>query len=631
MQAPISGLPGEYHRPCMKTVHDDCAWTEREMTPIRSSRRAFGAVGAVLAVVMLLSGCTPPPVATGTTVTVASAQRFFSYNPKTVFGNATANSNIVAATNSQFSSYDNEPKLVNDESFGHYQVVRRDPFTVKYTIKPGVRWSDGAAVDAADLLLAWAANSGSLNTKGFEADDYVDANSGQYTRPLPAGVVHFDASGTGGLRLVTKTPVIGDGGRSLTLEYDSPFADWRLALEVGVAAHVVAEHALGVDGAQKAKTAMITAIQTDDTAKLAKIARFWNTGFNFTAMPKDKSLVVGSGPYTITKLAGDHLTLTANHQYRGNHRPRFENVVVRYISDPLATVQAFNKGEVDVVAPQPTEEVTAHLLKVKGATVLSGSDAAFEHLDLQFSHSKNGTFDNPLVRQAFLATVPRHQILQQLVVPLQEDARLRDSQVFVPGAPEYANAVKHNGSAAYDEVDIPVATALLAQAGVVAPPVCILFDASSQRRVAEFALIRDSAALAGFVVTDCSSADPTKLLGVSGAYDAVLTSMRPTSLAVGATMAAFRSDSVVENTNFYSNPKVDALGAELDSTFQSEARTRLFEQVDTLVWADAYGLPLYQFPAVTAFNDRVRGVAPSPVTPNLLWNIWAWRPVVSAK
>jgi peptide/nickel transport system substrate-binding protein len=588
--------------------------------------KPFVLLAAIIVVAIGLSGCSTPTVS-GTTVRVAVSQPFSSYNAKTSYGNVAANSSIVTATNSQFNYYDNRPALQKDESFGTYQVVSRDPFRVKYTVRDGVKWSDGTPVDGADLLLSWAANSGALNTPGFDSDLYADADTGRYSKPFPAGVVHFDGFSGDGLQLVTKTPDIGRDGRSLTLTYDRPFVDWELVFEVGLPAHVVAEKALGIAGAQKAKDALVTAIRKDDTSKLAKIARFWDTGFNFTTMPKDRSLVIGTGPYTLTGLTATGATLSANPEYSGDHRPKFETVTLTVITDPLAAVAALRTGRVDVIAPQPSADVAKALLSLDNITVLSDSDGPYEHLDLQFSHSRNGTFDNPIVRKAFLKTVPRRKLLDELIVPLQEKARLRSSQVFLPGEQGYATSMSTNGSSAYATVDIEGAKALLAKAGVANPQVCVLFDPSNPRRVAEFVAIRKSAVQAGFTVTDCSSTEWRQLLGTDSAYDASLYALRPSSRAVSAVSAAFGSDSRVGNDNFYSNPKVDALLGSLDVTFDRGQQVGILQKIDALLWADAYGVTLYQFPAVTAISSRVSGVAPSPLPPGLLWNLWDWSPV----
>jgi peptide/nickel transport system substrate-binding protein len=591
-------------------------------------RRMIVAVTAITLTVLVLSGCTPPVLVEGTSVTVAASQSFFSYNPKTSYGNSSANSSIVSATNSQFTYYDKQPKLVEDQSFGSYQVVSRDPFAVKYTIRDGVDWSDGTPVDAADLLLAWAANSGALNTPGFDPAKYVDQGTGKFTSDFPKNVVYFDGFSGNGLQLVTKTPVIGDGGRSLTLAYDKYFVDWELVFGVGLPAHVVAGKALGIAKHQAAKDALVKAVTSRNTAELARISRFWNTGFNFTGMPKDRELVVGTGPYLLSGLvADDHATLTANPRYVGDHRPRFEKVTVKFISDPLAAVKALEAGEVDVISPQSSVDVAKALLSAKDVTVLSGFDGAYEHLDLQFRNGRSGVFADPLVREAFLKVVPRQHILDTLVLPLQEDAQLRSSQVFLPGSDGYSEAVAVNGSKAYARVDVSGARALLAKAGVTDPYVCILYDPSNPRRVTEFGLIQKSAALAGFTVEDCSSPDWQALLGAPGAYDAALYALRPSTLAVTAVAATFGSSATSTNHSYYSNPKIDALLTELESTSDRAKQRDLLTQVDTLVWADAYGVPLYQFPAITAFRRSVSGVSSSPLAPGVLWNVWAWKPV----
>ncbi|MCU1403082.1 MAG: uncharacterized protein JWM70_1406 [Microbacteriaceae bacterium] len=597
------------------------------------ARRTVTLLAAFVAAALLLAGCTSPVLVHGASVSVAASQAFFSYNPKTSYGNSTANSSIVSATNSQFNYYDNTPKLVRDDSFGSYQVVSRDPLRVKYTVRDGVKWSDGTPVDGADLLLAWAANSGNLNTRGFDASRYVDPQTGQYTAAFPRDVVHFDGFSGNGLQLVTKTPVIGDGGRSITLSYDKYFVDWELVFGVGLPAHVVAGEALGLTDHQAAKAAMIKAIDGRAPGPLQKISRFWNSGFNFTSMPKDRALVVGSGPYVISKLvANKYVTLKANPNYVGDHHPQFETVTIRFISDPLAAVRALKDGDVDVISPQSTVDVAKALVSAGDVTVLGGFDGAYEHLDLQFANSRNGTFSNPLVRQAFLKVVPRQQILDSLVLPLQEDARLRSSQVFLPGSDGYAEAVKANGSEQYAKVDVAAARALLAKAGASGPQVCILFDPSNPRRVSEFGLIKKSAAQAGFTVTDCSSPDWRALLGAPGAYDASLYALRPSSLAVTSAAASFRSAEIrsiqtATNLNYYSNPRVDALFDRLESTADPSSQRQILAQVDTLLWSDAYGVPLYQFPSLTAFSTRVTNVTSSPLAPNVLWNIWAWKPV----
>jgi peptide/nickel transport system substrate-binding protein len=607
-------------------------------------RMAAVAVTAALAVTAGLAGCTPDStVVHGSTVTVAVSTPFTSANASTSFGRSSpTNADIAYLTGTGFGYYDDHYALIEDPSFGTAEIVGTDPFTVRYTVADGVTWSDGVPVDAADLLLAWAANSGSLNTPGFEDGDYIDPATGQYTDDFPDDVVFFDGTIGNGLELATATPRIVED-RSLEVTYDEVFPNWRLALAPGVPAHVVAEHALHLDAgdpddpddrmaaAMSAKAAMVTALVAGDQTALPAVSRFWNSAYNLTAIPADESLLVASGPYRVTAVAeNESVTLTANPEYRGDRLPTYETIVLRFSPDPLETVALLASHQVDIVTPQPSADVLRALVDVGDVTVTAGSEGTFEHLDLQFADSRSGVFGDERVRKAFLLVVPRQQIVDDLIAPLQEDAGLLDSFTLRPGAEGYAETIARNGSRDYAETDVDAATALLAEAGVEKPRVCILYDPANPRRVAEFTLIRTSAARAGFVVTDCSNTGWQGLLGVAGAYDAALFAWDTTRLGPAAASAVFESDSALANFNRYDNPKVDALISQLGPAEDAAEVTRLLTGIDAELWADAYGLPLFAYPTVTAVSADVTGVTRSPLGRGVFWDAWEWAPAAGS-
>lgn len=624
------------------------------------------ALAGALAGVLALAGCSAPTVIEDSSVTVAVSQALFSLNDKTSYGNSPANSQVLQATSSRFSAYDENSELVTDTSFGSYQLISNDPLTVRYTIASDTTWSDGVPVDAADLLLAWVANSGALNTKDFDDVSYIDEETGRYAKPFPSDVVHFDGATSEGLQYVTAVPEIGDGGRSLTLTWDRYFVDWPLVLEVGLPAHVVAAQALKLDpnavpdaetgaesdadrirDAEAAKAALVEAVQEDDTRELSGIANVWNSGFNLEQFPDDPSILVSTGPYTITGFeAGDHLVLSANQNYHGDHSPVFETIRVRFMADPLSQVQALANGEVDVVTPQPNPDVGDALRRMAsavaggeasdepasdgtatGVTVLDGIDGTWEHLDLKFANSKNGSLDDPRIREAFLKVVPRQAILDAMVTPVQDEAGLRSSQLFFPGSPGYQESVAGNGSRTFGAMDVAGATTLLAEAGVANPIVCIMFDPANPKRQEEFQLIRESASAAGFVVTNCSSPDWLNLLGTPEMYDASLFAWRVTNLSFAGVQAIYVTDGL-NNLNGYSNPAVDALLSTLSVTVDPAKQLELRQQLDAILFEDAYGLPLYQNPVVVAHDDSVSGIVLAPLAPGILWNVWDWAPVV---
>jgi peptide/nickel transport system substrate-binding protein len=602
---------------------------------VRSRKVAALAFAAAAAAVLV--GCTPQgTLVAGSAVVVAVTDPFTSANPDTSYGRGSeTNADVALLTSTGFGYPDDHGATVLDDSFGSARLLGRTPLTVRYTVNQGVDWSDGTPIDAADLLLAWAANSGALNTPQFDDSRYVDAATGRYTGDFPKGVVFFDGRVGAGLEKATATPVIGADGRSLTVTFGSSLADWSTVLEPGVPAHLIAQEALhtAAGDAEAGKTAVLDAIQTHDVTRLHALAMAWNNAYNLTATPHDGRLLVSSGPYSIAKISGTRVVLAANPRYTGSRRASFETMTLRVSPDPLETTRLLASGAVDIATPQPSEVTAKALAAIPGLRVTTGTEARAEHLDLQFAHGKHSTFDDERVRRAFLDVVPRRQILEQLGSAGgagEQGAQLLDSFVLRYGSAGYAQAIAKNGSGAYASTDVDAAEKLLTEAGTTSPVVCILYDPSNRRRVNEFQLIQQSAARAGFVVTDCSSPDWQGLLGVDGSYDAALFGWDSTRLGATAQASIFRSGDALVNFNHYSDPESDALIDQLAATDDPAEQTALLSKLDARIWSQAYGLPLYAYPTLTAVDARVAGVTRSPLSGSVFWNAWTWRPVAAS-
>jgi peptide/nickel transport system substrate-binding protein len=604
-------------------------------------KRILGAAASVATaalVVTSLTGCAggAKDVVEGSAISVAWNQGFYSANGSTSNGNATANNNILYLANSGFNYYNDKMELIKNDPFGKYEVLSTDPLTVKYTVNSGVKWSDGADVDAADMLLAWAANSCVFNNVAPE----VDPETGEITNQaaIDAGVFFDSASCGGDLGLVTKTPEISEGGRAITLVYDKPIVDWELNFGIGVSAHVTTQQAFKSEelDAKAAKDKLIKAIQDKDNATLAAISKAWSTVYDFEDLPADASLLVSNGAYVITGLVKDqYVTLTANKNYSWGPSPKIETITVKTIPDPLAAVQALENGEVDIISPQATADILTALTAIanKGIVTDATSDATYEHIDLTVNNG--GPFDPATyggdaekakkVRQAFLKTIPREDIVTKLIQPINPDAKVNNSQTILPGAPGYDEMAAANGSDAYASVDIDGAKALLAEAGVTTPvAVKFLFGCANTRRNNEYALIQASAAQAGFDVQNKCSATWGADLG-SGVYDAVVFGWQSTSTAVTSSKATFASDGG-NNLNGYANEAVYAAYDKHSTEYDKAKQLELLIEVEKNLWADAYGVTVFQFPGVTAYNsNKVSGVVPAPLAPMFFWNFWDWK------
>jgi peptide/nickel transport system substrate-binding protein len=581
--------------------------------------KRIGVVAAVVAAgALVLSGCSAgsgdtSEIVKGTSITVATNSGLTSYNSNSATGDSVYNGNITYMTNSWFSYYDATPKLVNNTKFGTETMVKKSPLTIKYTINSDVKWSDGTPVTAADLLLDWAANISKYNN--------------------PKGVNFTSAAAGGGLDLVTKTPTISSDGQSLTMVYSKPFVDWQVALaSQPLAAHAVYKLAFpGVKSAATANKDLIKAIDSNDTAAMTKIAKAWSSGFDFTSTPSNKSLILSDGPYEISAVAKNaSISLVPNKAYNWGPQPKIGKFTFRVIQDPTAQVQALQNGEVSVVFGQADADTGAALKALSGVTTTTTPSSTYEHVDLTFNNG--GPFDPATyggdaskaqdVREAFMKALPRQEIVDKLIKPIQPSAKLDESQTLLPGAAGYDASVAGNGSSAYDSVDIAAAKADLAKAGVSTISVKFLYGKSNTRRAQEFALIQASEAQAGITVVDEGNDDWPSLLG-NKSYDAVLFAWQFTSLAVTNSQSTFQTGGG-NNLNGYSNKATDADYQKLQSDYTQADQLKLLANVDKNAWSDAYGVTIFQFPDISAWSNNIQNLKDNPLSPGIFWNFFDW-------
>ncbi|GAA4629141.1 ABC transporter family substrate-binding protein [Cellulomonas oligotrophica] len=597
-------------------------------------RRISAATAALAAGALVISACSGPDTASeieeDTAVNVGWNQPFYSQNNLTSTGNATTNANVIYLTNAAFNYYDGDLALQQFSDVGTYEKVSDDPLTVKYTINEGVTWSDGTAVDAADMILYWGPQNDAFDNVEPEYDE-----EGNITNQdaIDAGV-YFDGSSVA-MTLVEEAPEVSDDGQSVTLVYSEPRSDWEISFQPSpVAAHAVAKRALGIEDAAEGKQAIIDAFANNDTEALSKISKVWNEDFNFTSLPEDEELYLSSGAYVMSEyVENQYMTLTAREDYTWGPKPKVESITIRYSEDPLASVTALQNGEVDLIQPQSSVDVIETLegLTDSGITYEAAPEGTFEHVDLIMNNG--GPFDPAtyggdaetarLVREAFLKAVPRDEIIEKLIAPLQEDATTRDSFTVVPGSPAYDDVVANNGSDAFDEVDIDGAKALLEEAGVETPiDVRFLYGKSNVRRANEYQLIAASVEQVGFNLIDGGDDNWGSLLTQTDTYDASLFGWQSTNTFALNSEANYVTGGL-NNFGGYSNPDVDQWYKDM-ATADAETEQQLTTDIESQLYEDAFGIPIFQFPGVVAHREVLSGVSTIPLSPTIFWNYWEW-------
>ncbi|GAA4797528.1 ABC transporter family substrate-binding protein [Rothia endophytica] len=538
---------------------------------------------------------------------IAITNVFSSLNTDTAEGNSDTNGIISAMTTRGFYSITDEFDIRHNDWFGSYDMTEEgEGMKVAYKVNDDQKWSDGNDIDKGDLLLAWAAYSGYFNGEGEE------------------GVTFFDYAGeTAGLG-EAGMPELGEDGRSITFSYPKAFADWESAFNITTPAHVVAELA-GLDEETLVETIQ-NATPGEENENLQKIADAWNTGFNTTTMPDNEALTVGNGPYLVTDVVENQsITLTANENYQGDTKPAIGEVVLRVNGDASSQVQALKNGEVDAVAPQASVDTVSQLQELENTTTTVQPDQSYDHLDLNMV--SGGVFEDKDVREAFLLTVPRQQILDSLIKPMDPEAEVLNSQLYVASDTEnYDDAVAQNNSDMYpsDDMDANIEKAKELLDGKT-PTVRILYNTANPNRVNSFAMIQESASKAGFDVVDAGTEQWSSLLptGKDGGYDASIFGWVSSGIGNSSLGQIFKEGSP-SNFNSYSNDIVNANADEIMVTLDQARIEELKKEADGEIFKDAYGLPLFQSIAVTSYNSDLTGVKPKPGQQPLTWNIEEW-------
>jgi peptide/nickel transport system substrate-binding protein len=405
----------------------------------------------------------------------------------------------------------------------------------------------------------------------------------------------------------------------------------------------------------EAKAKLIEAVTAGDTAWLQPVADAWNTGYQVTDAtaadtdPTDGAMskvFLSNGPYRVEEVVTDsYVTLVANPLYTWGPSPKYERITIREIADPTAAVQAVDNGDVQAASGQPTADLLALVEGLQNGSVAGGDEAAYEHVDLTFNNG--GPFDPATyggdaatalaARQAFLLTIPRDQILDTIIKPLNPNAELRNSLLTIPGSPNYEAIVSANGSDFYSGTDaerVEKAIGILADAGISTPiDVKFWYPTGNVRRSQELELIQANSLKAGFNVIDTNEpnwefTDPT--LYPINPHDAVIFAWSSSSLAITGNDQQYGTDKP-SNFQDYANPTVDenlsALETELDPAKQVELQTA----VEAALWGDAASLPIFQFPGLTWWDNGTEGISPNPLSTGYFWNYWEWAPAAAAQ
>ncbi len=206
----------------------------------------------------------PPPVATaGGTSVVHLPGPWDGFNPNTPAGASSSTPTLL--TSVLPSAYVMTPKLipqVNTDLLESVEAVSTSPLVIQYVINPKAVWSDGVPVTADDFIYAWQSQRGD----GIDVDGQPD-----------------QVASTLGYRDVSKVTGSHDG-RTVTVVFSQPYADWRIMFNHMVPAHIARKvgwnsgfATFNPDVDLSAGPLLLKSVSASGTALLVRNPSWWGT------------------------------------------------------------------------------------------------------------------------------------------------------------------------------------------------------------------------------------------------------------------------------------------------------------------------------------------------------------------
>jgi len=513
------------------------------------------AAGLAIASSALTAGLAGPAAASsggssGSTLRIQAQTSFSTFNPFTAYfdGDLEVIQNVYPELTAINAKGVAVPYLATKWS------ISADRLTWTFSIKPGLKWSDGKPLTAADA--AWTLNLIMHNSVAATANGSLVADFATVSAPNPTTLV-----------ITTKTP-------QANMLYN-------VNMIPIVPQHIWASEVSGLNN------------------------------FKNQSMP-----VVGYGPWQLTGyVTNQYATLTANPGFFLG-APKFHTLIVQYFSNSDAMVSALRSGQLDAVEYNLTAPQFNSLKHVKGITVYPQVSSAWTAIELNPGartrsgrHFGNGNpaLQDPRVRDAIEMALNK----QELVTKIWDGLAVTGAGYLPPAYPQFVWKPPAAQALTYDPAK---ANALLTSAGYKMGPNGIRIDPKTRKplnlRLGIHSDEASDAAMAPYIV------EWLKAIGIGVTVDSMSfnqlndelpkgdwdilsdtwsTGPDPTYLLSIQTCGDLPlNNGTAGNTDaFFCNPAFDKLYAQQGTEFNSAQRVQTIDQMQRILYQNAVDVILY--------------------------------------
>jgi len=504
------------------------------------------------------------------------------FNPNTPAGATSATPSLLADVLP--SAYVITPKLVpqvNTDLLESVEATATAPLTIQYVINPKAVWSDGVPVTADDFIYAWQSQRGD----GVDIDGQPD-----------------QVASTLGYRDVAS--VTGShGGRTVTVVFARPYADWRIMFDHMVPAHIARtvgwNHGFATFNPTVDLSAgpLFVASITGGTAHLVRDPSWWGTKsvLGSVTVLDDQSDAAWIGPLAITTTA---------------------------VSQP----GSFTLASLSALSALPSAQSSIH--------------PSLSYLSLEFN-VKSAVGSHVAARQAVAHAIDRTGLLNRLFGTIDPTLTVNQDHLAVAWQTSYSAST---AAGEYAQPDLATTDSLLKTLGYDKSAGTPYTDATGKAFTVRLAVeegdpwIDDAAAdivaqlkVVGIGVTLVPVQGSAGLTAAASAnaYDMALVTR--TSGPYQSITQGWYSDGSgrtgvndAQNWSRFDDPQVDQLFLQAAQELNPVTGGSIYAQIDDQLWDQMVALPLFGEPGLEANGVQVANAAYNPSVDGILWNVALW-------
>jgi peptide/nickel transport system substrate-binding protein len=466
-----------------------------------------------------------------------------NFNELNIDGNTSDTGAVVTPTlpGAFITRADGTLKL-NTDYFTGAELISADPQIVVYTVNPKATWSDGVPMTWEDLK------------------SEVDACSGQNKKFLIASSAGFDR-----VKSVTR----GVDDRQAVITFSKPYAEWRGMFAGGM-----------------------------QPRSMTANPEAFNTGQLEAPGPS-------AGPFIVSKIdrGAQRIVLTRNPRWWGA-KPRLDSITFLAL-DNSAAIPALQNNAIDAAGLGTLDDmVTAQ--RTHGIAVRRAAAPTWFHLT--FNGAPGAILADERLRLAICRGINRQAIVDVVQHGLTPQPTPLGNHIFVAGQVGYENnsaPADYNPDQARRDLDAlgwKLNGAVREKDGKPLVIRDVLYDAQSNRQIATVAQ-NNLAQIGVKLIIDTKPGNGFFSQYISvGDFDIAQFGWAGAAFPLSALPQIFASEGE-SNFGRIGNAAIDAKIGETLSELNPDAARALANEVDKMIWAEGFALPLYQSPGNIAVRS----------------------------